>query len=136
MRWGKTMWKWIASAVFVLLVPGLAQAGSLKIVSAEFVMNGSTWTVSATLRYPDTGWSDFADEWRVVDGAGKVLGDRVLFHPHEDEQPFTRTQDGIAIPATTHIVYIEAHDKVHGWTPDRLRVDLRKTKGPRYRVVR
>lgn len=126
----------MVAAVLALLVSGPAQAGPLEIVSAELVTDGRTWTVSTTLRYPDSGWGDFADEWRVVDGGGRVLGDRVLFHPHEDEQPFTRSQDGIVIPATTHIVYIEAHDKIHGWSPDRLRVDLRKRKGPRYRVVR
>jgi hypothetical protein len=35
----------------------------------------------------------------VVDpDTGEVYGTRVLAHPHVQEQPFTRSQSGIAIP--------------------------------------
>jgi hypothetical protein len=42
----------------------------------------------------------------------------------------------VVIPTDTHIVYVEAHDKVHGWSPQRVRVDLRQTAGERFQVQR
>jgi hypothetical protein len=130
------MKKWIVMVLVAIIPLGAAWANQVEIVTTEFVYHGGSWTVSTTLRHHDTGWDHYADEWRVVDSSGKVLGDRVLFHPHEDEQPFTRSQSGIVIPATTHIVFVEAHDKVHGWSPQRVRVDLTRSKGPRFRVQR
>ncbi|MDX5150858.1 MAG: hypothetical protein R3188_00150 [Acidiferrobacterales bacterium] len=111
-------------------------ANEVEIVKTRFEKHGSTWTVDTTLRHNDTGWDHYADKWRVVNQGGKVLGERVLFHPHENEQPFTRSESGINIPETTYIIYVEAHDKVHGWSKQRVRVDLRRNQGDRYSVIR
>ena len=43
-----------------------------------------------------------------------VLGTRTLLHPHEAEQPFTRSLSGLAIPDAVAAVTIRAHDSVHG----------------------
>lgn len=115
-----------------------ASAGSLandvEIVKTHFTRTGDSWRVDTTLLHGDTGWDHYADKWRVIDSKGSVLGERVLFHPHENEQPFTRSQSGIRIPAATSVVYVEAHDKVHGWSKQRVRVDLRRKSGDRYSV--
>ena len=111
-------------------------ANDAEVVEAEFRKQGETWHVSATLRHDDAGWDHYADAWQVVDKAGKVLGKRVLYHPHESEQPFTRSQSGIRIPAGVTIVYVEAHDKVHGWNKQRLRIDLNQASGKNFRVHR
>lgn len=111
-------------------------ANEVEVVKTRFEKHGSTWTVDTTLRHQDTGWDHYADSWRVVDQNGKVLGERVLLHPHENEQPFTRSESGIKIPETTTVVYVEAHDKVHGWSRQRVRVDLQSQRGDRYTVVR
>ena len=111
-------------------------ANEVEIVKTRFEKFGKTWTVDATLRHQDSGWDHYADKWRVVDQKGKVLGERVLLHPHENEQPFTRSESGIEIPDTTTVVYVEAHDKVHGWSPQRVRVDLLRESGDRFTVVR
>jgi hypothetical protein len=79
-----------------------------------------------TLKHADTGWEHYADAWRVLSPSGEELGKRVLYHPHVDEQPFTRSLGNINIPADLTEVYIEAHDKVHGWNPQRLKVPLKK----------
>lgn len=113
-----------------------AMANDAEVVKTEFTRQGTTWRVSTTLRHGDTGWDHYADAWRVVDSAGKVLGKRVLYHPHENEQPFTRSQSGISIPAGVSIVFVEAHDKVHGWNKQRVRVDLKQSSGARYRIRR
>jgi len=54
------------------------------------------------------------------------FGSLVLYHPHVNEQPFTRGLSNISLSKDTRIVYIEAHDKVHGWTENRLKIDLNK----------
>ncbi len=72
----------------------------------------------------------------MITETGDVLGTRTLFHPHVDEQPFTRSQGGIVIPKDIHTVYVEAHDKEHGWSPQRVQVDLRQAEGERFTVQR
>jgi hypothetical protein len=125
----------LTAALLVLTMLHPANADEVKILAADFRNSGADrWSVSVTLQHGDTGWDHYADDWRVVDGDGNVLGDRVLYHPHVDEQPFTRGLDGVTVPAGTATVYIEAHDKVHGWTPDRLKVDLTKVADGRLRV--
>ena len=113
-----------------------AAAGEVEIVMAEFAQRGESWDVSVTLRHGDTGWDHYADAWRVVGEDGAVMGTRTLFHPHENEQPFTRSLGGVKIPVAQPIVYVEAHDKVHGWSGQRVKVDLNKDAGERFRVRR
>ena len=121
----------------ILVFPWVSvQANDVEVVKTEFVHQGGSWSVSTTLRHKDTGWDHYADQWRVVDRSGKVLGKRILYHPHEHEQPFTRSQSGIRIPETTTVVFVEAHDKVHGWSAQRVQVDLNKRTGDRFTVSR
>lgn len=128
----------IIRLLFIALLTPLpnVMANEVEVVRTEFTRQGATWHVSTTLRHGDTGWDHYADAWRVVDSAGKELGKRVLYHPHEDEQPFTRSQSGIGIPEDVTVVFVEAHDKKHGWNNQRVRVDLSRSKGKYYRVRR
>lgn len=118
------------------LLSGQALAGDVEIVKVQFESQGSSWRVNTTLRHDDTGWDHYADGWRVVDEKGTELGMRTLYHPHETEQPFTRGLGNVMIPAGVSVVYVEAHDKVHGWSKQRVRVDLSKDKGDRFVVHR
>lgn len=112
-------------------------AGEVEIVNVKLQMaHPGTWNVSVTLRHEDTGWEHYADAWRVVTGEGEVLGTRVLYHPHVEEQPFTRSLGDIAIPAGFVVVYVEAHDKVHGWASSRVKVNLEDESGERFEVLR
>jgi len=109
----------------LFLSSSLVQAGDVEIVSAKLNKNSDdTWNVDVTLKHEDEGWDHYADNWRIVDSKGNILGDRVLYHPHVNEQPFTRSLSNIMISKGVRTVYIEAHDKVHGWTKKRLRIDL------------
>ena len=118
----------LAAGLLTLTVLNTADADDVKILAADFHSSGSNrWSLNVTLKHGDTGWDHYADNWRVVDGEGNMLGDRVLYHPHVEEQPFTRGLGGVKVPEGITTVYIEAHDKVHGWTPNRLKVDLTKT---------
>ncbi|GAD00816.1 hypothetical protein [Agarivorans albus] len=102
-----------------------ALANDVTIVAAEFTQDGQrTWKVDVSLMHSDTGWDHYANMWRVVDVNGTVLGERELLHPHVNEQPFARSLSKVPHPAVGSIVYIEARDKVHGWSPQRFEVDL------------
>jgi hypothetical protein len=66
----------------------------------------------------DTVWDKYADRWEVRAPDGRVLGERVLTHPHENEQPFTRALSGVEIPAELKEVVLAAHDSVAGFCGD------------------
>ncbi len=46
---------------------------------------------------------------------GTVYGERILTHDHAAEQPFTRTQSGIEIPADVADITIEGRDQISGY---------------------
>ena len=120
-----------AAALMTIWSHGVA-AGEVEIVYANLKSEGNNkWRIAITLRHQDTGREHFADYWRVVGEDGKVIATRKLGHPHVDEQPFTRALSGVKIPPELRYVYIEAHDNVHGWSSDRLEVELDRT-GPRF----
>jgi len=95
--------------------PESAIAGMADVVDvrAERQPDGS-YSFSVSVRHDDTGWDHYADAWEIVGPDGTVLGTRVLLHPHENEQPFTRSLGGVAIPDDVRAVIVRAHDKVHG----------------------
>jgi hypothetical protein len=92
-----------------------ATAGCADVIAGSIEWSGDTATVSATVRSSDTGWDKYADRWEVRLEDGTVLGERILTHPHETEQPFTRSLPVVSIPADTDSVLIVAHDSVAGW---------------------
>jgi len=110
-------------------------ANQVEIVKVKMESSGNSWTFNVTLLHEDKGWNHYADGWRVVDAKGKELGYRKLWHPHVNEQPFTRSLSNVTIPGTEKIIYIEAHDKVHGWSKQRLKIDLDKPQGDRYLIL-
>jgi hypothetical protein len=119
----------IVTKMITLLILGFAfihpaVAGSVDIVKAKARLQGDNWYFTVTLKHDDTGWDHYADAWRVVTEEGEVLGERTLYHPHVDEQPFTRGLGDVKIPKGIKKVYIEAHDKVHGWAKERYAVYL------------
>jgi len=118
----------------VFTVP--AVAGQVAIEFAELNQRDKSWNISVTLKHKDTGWNHYANAWQVVDEHNKLIGKRVLHHPHINEQPFTRSLYSVNVPAGTKIIIIEATDSVHGLSSDRLRIDLNKSSGKRYKINR
>lgn len=123
-------------ALIIIFQASVVQAGDVDIIAAEFKQRAGAWTVHVTLLHADTGWDHYADGWRVVDEKGAVLGHRVLYHPHVNEQPFSRSLSDIKIPAELTTVFVEAHDKVHGWSANKLKIDLNTSEGEGYKVSR
>ena len=108
-----------------LLAPASLQAGEVEIVAAEaYPLGDGEWRFNVTLRHDDTGWDHYADKWEVLAPDGRVLGVRVLHHPHVEEQPFTRSLGGVKVPQGVTEVTVRAHDSVHGYAQNGLIVDL------------
>jgi hypothetical protein len=90
-------------------------AGCADVVDVTITEQDSTFTVAATVRSSDTGWDKYADAWQIWGPDGEVIAERALTHPHVDEQPFTRSLSGVAIPAGVATVTIAARDSVSGF---------------------
>ena len=113
---------------FVLLIGclglfGTLSAGDVTIVEVRVECPG-TCTFSVTLEHADEGWDHYADQWDVVTLDGRLLKSRVLYHPHENEQPFTRSLSGVIVPEEMTQVKIRARDSRHGYSPQEVVVDL------------
>ncbi|MFT5113091.1 MAG: hypothetical protein ACI8P9_002419 [Parasphingorhabdus sp.] len=100
----------------------LATEAKVTVVNVE--CEGNTCRFDVSLSHPDTGWEHYADAWRVLLSDGEVLGERILHHPHVDEQPFTRSLTRVTIPAGTNHVFIQAQDKKHGNSLDLFKVAI------------
>lgn len=101
-------------------------AGEADVVDVRVSKTSAgTYSFDVTVQHADTGWDHYADKWEVLGPDGKVLGTRVLMHPHVNEQPFTRSLSGVQIPPGVKAVTIRAHDKVHGWGGKTMSVDLK-----------
>ncbi|RVT86575.1 hypothetical protein DXV76_00335 [Rhodobacteraceae bacterium CCMM004] len=105
----------LRTTLFLMLSPTLAAADPATVETIEARPGADGWTVSVTLRHGDTGWDDYADGWRVEAPDGTVLGTRTLLHPHVDEQPFTRSLSGVAIPDDLAEVRIRTSSSPEGW---------------------
>lgn len=116
-----------AIAIFLLLLSPAAAAGEADVLQATARAAGDgRWTVSATIKHADAGWDHYADAFQVVAPDGTVLGTRVLYHPHVQEQPFTRSLTRVEIPENLDYVMVRAGDKVHGYGGQEFRLELKR----------
>jgi len=131
--------------IFISLVPAVSgPQGNADVTFVRAIETAKdVWTFHVTVSHPDTGWKDFSNGWDVVLPDGTVLKTskrdeftRELTHPHEYEQPFTRSQSGLKIPDNIKIVRVRAHDLVDGFGGKEVVVDLTKSKGDRFKVKR
>jgi hypothetical protein len=106
-----------------LLLSPLAQAGKADVLKVR-VKCTDRCSFSVTVKHADQGWDHYANEWQVVALDGRILGTRTLYHPHVDEQPFTRSLSGVSIPSSIHSVTVRARDTVHGYGGREQRVEL------------
>ncbi len=98
------------------LIADAAGAGEANVETVRITRErAGTYRLDVAIRHGDTGWKHYADKWDVVAPGGEILATRVLLHPHENEQPFTRSLTGVSIPGGIARVTIRAHDKIHGY---------------------
>jgi hypothetical protein len=92
-----------------------AAAGEADVVDVKVTKSApGVYRFDVTVRHDDDGWQHYANRWDVVGPDGNVLGERVLLHPHDHEQPFTRSLTGVRIPQDVVEVTVRANDLVHG----------------------
>ena len=111
-----------------LLVSTSSYAGEADVVDVKVQCLGSSCTFNVTVRHADTGWQHYANQWDVLTEQGKLLGSRVLHHPHVKEQPFTRSLSGVNVPAEVKRVVIRARDSKHGFGGLKKTVTIPKRK--------
>ncbi len=100
-------------------------AGEADVMAADVTKSGpNTYNFSVTVGHNDGGWNHYADRWDVVAPDGSILGIRTLYHPHVNEQPFTRSLAGVKIPKNINSVTIRAHCSVHDYGGKEIRVKL------------
>lgn len=79
---------------------------------------------AVTVRHDDNGWDHYANRWEILAPDGDVIGVRELLHPHDNEQPFTRSLTGIQIPDGLRSVIVRALDSRHGAGGETLSVEI------------
>lgn len=110
--------------LLLLLTTPTLFGGEVTIVSAKAEPQDRGYRFQVTLQHADSGWQHYANVWRVLAPDGTILGERTLYHPHIEEQPFTRSLSGVRIPPGTGYIEIEAGDSLHGISPRRMHLQL------------
>jgi len=113
----------------VLLAIGLtaaatAHAGDADVTNVVVRQRNGQYDLDVTIRSKDTGWERYADRIEASGPDGAVLGTRVLEHPHDDEQPFTRDLYELHVPAGIAKITVRAHFKPTGFDGSAMTVTL------------
>jgi len=98
--------------VFVLLITtcASANAGDADVLDVDVSCNSDAkCRFDVTVKHDDEGWEHYADRWEVLSPDGEILATRVLVHPHDNEQPFTRSLANVSIPSDLSEVVVRAH---------------------------
>ncbi len=103
------------TAALLISMSGASAAGEADVVDVRATASANgTWSFDVTVLHGDEGWDHYANRWDVLAPDGTILGTRTLHHPHETEQPFTRSLRGVPVPEGVVSVTIRANDSVHG----------------------
>lgn len=113
-RWRSPMKSIVILFAVMLIISTAAYAGEADVVEVDVKRTAEDiYFFKVTVRHADEGWDHYANKWDVVAPDGSVLGTRTLYHPHVDEQPFTRSLSDVKIPESITEVTVRAHDLVH-----------------------
>ncbi|MCV2403886.1 hypothetical protein OFY17_13520 [Marinomonas sp. C2222] len=132
-------WSFIFCLFFAssLYADGQASLNYAHVQSVKAVeMSKGSWCFHVAVRHNDEGWEHYADAWQVIDDQGVILGERVLLHPHVNEQPFTRSLCGVQIPVGTESVRVRAKCNQHGFGGKEVIVDFSVANSEDYSVIR
>ncbi|KPJ78381.1 MAG: hypothetical protein AMJ54_03975 [Deltaproteobacteria bacterium SG8_13] len=106
----------LAASCITAAIAVTAFAGEADVTQTEVVRTGpGVYRFSASVLHRDEGWDHYADRWEVIAPDGHILATRTLYHPHVNEQPFTRSLGDVKIPTGIRQVEIRAHCSVHAY---------------------
>ena len=110
---------------FIVLSQAFAGEADVVDVTAN-CHSDSVCDFAVTVGHADDGWEHYADRWEVMTLDGKTLAVRELLHPHDDEQPFTRSLGDVKIPDDISEVVVRARDSRHQYGGKEIIVKLTK----------
>lgn len=126
-RAGRVRWASRFVAAALALGAGPAGAGEADVLDVAVSRDeAGAYRFEVTVRHDDAGWEHFANRWEIVAPDGEVLATRALRHPHDTEQPFTRSLSGVMLPDDIDHVVVRAHDSRHQLGGQEVRVDLER----------
>jgi hypothetical protein len=106
----------VGEGVSTTQAPPIGRDDCPEVVAVEMTQTApGVFTVNTTVRSVDIEGVSYADAWEVRDLDGEVYGERILTHPHANEQPFIRSLSGVAIPADVAQAEVAARDSVRGF---------------------
>jgi len=112
-------------AALTLSLAAVAFAGEADVIAVKPTReSGNSWRFDVTVKSNDKGWDYYADAFEILTPDGKLLGRRILYHPHETEQPFTRELTGVNIPSEIKRVVVRARHKPRGYDGATMSVQL------------
>jgi hypothetical protein len=104
-------------SLYLVLTSAAVMAGPADVETVTIKAEASgTYRFIVSVRHADAGWDHYADRWEILSPGGALLATRILYHPHVEEQPFTRDLTGVSIPDDIQTVVVRAHDSVHGFS--------------------
>ncbi len=107
------------------LMSNTVYAGPADVLDVEVKSDGPLkFQFFVSVRHADEGWDHYANRWDVVTADGTVLATRTLHHPHQNEQPFTRSLGGVKIPDGITTVTVRAQDSLHGYGGKTITIQL------------
>jgi len=98
-----------------LCLSAFSLANEATVEEVKVSKHNKTYTFAVKILHEDSGWKHYVDAYEILDKNGNILGKRVLYHPHENEQPFTRSLQNVKIE-NIKTVYVRAHDSVDGYS--------------------
>jgi hypothetical protein len=105
--------------------PVVSVAGKADVINVDVKPEDKNhFHFAVTVQHADEGWQHYVDRWEVTTVEGGVLATRTLYHPHVDEQPFTRSLSGVEVPVAVSEVVVRARCSIHGYGGITIRVKL------------
>jgi len=100
--------------LILLMLSGL-YANVATVEDVQVSGSNGVYSFAVKILHEDSGWKHYVNRYEVLDSKGNILATRTLWHPHEHEQPFTRSLSGVKISGMK-TVWIRANDSVDGYS--------------------
>ena len=102
--------------ILVLMMLLSAMYANVAVIQdVKVYKNSATYNFAVRILHKDSGWKHYVNRYEVLDKEGNILATRTLWHPHEHEQPFTRSLSGVKLSGMK-TVWIRANDSVDGYS--------------------
>jgi len=103
--------------LFIAACAGLVPlfANEAVVEAVKVTKQDHTYRFSVRILHKDSGWDHYVNKYDVLDSDGNILATRILWHPHEHEQPFTRSLSGVNVQGLK-TVFVRANDSVDGYS--------------------